>query len=171
LTPATKALFDECHRQKENCEYTALSFVIWLRILRFARNACLAAPIVFGALATWKIVAQAAPVAGAVFTLLATVIPVAYRATKTDDAIRQYQRRSGEFTNLRDDFRRVAEIGVHKEFSAFEKDTRPLFRRLERAREPMLTPPDWCFRAARKKIHAGHYHHDYDEQQGSGETP
>jgi hypothetical protein len=69
------------------------------------------------------------------------VIPVAYRASKMDDVIRRYQRRSGDFTNLRDSFRRVAEIRVYKDFAEFETDTRPLFTRLEHAREPMLTPP------------------------------
>jgi hypothetical protein len=164
LKPEVKALFDECMRQKENCEYTALSFVIWLRALRWIQGTCIVVPIIFGALATWKVVTQTAPVAGAVFTLLATVIPITYRASKIDDAIRRYQRRSGDFTNLRDGFRRVAEIGMHKEFADFEKDTRPLFKRLERAREPMLTPPDWSFRAAQKKIKGGDYRHDYDER-------
>lgn len=168
MNPETQTLLDECRRQSENCGYTALTFVIWLRLLRWIRGFCLVVPIIFGAVATWKVVSSSSPVLGAVCALLATVIPVAYRASKTDEAIRQYQRRSGDFTNLRDHFRRVADAGVHKEFSVFERDTKPLFRRLEKARELMLSPPEWCFWLARRKWKAGHYRHDYDEQQTAG---
>ena len=28
----------------------------------------------------------------------------------------------------------------------------------------MLTPPEWCFKLARRKHKDGHYHHDYDER-------
>ena len=167
MNQPTQALFDECCRQSENCKYTALSFVIWLRVLRWIRTSSLALPIVFGSLATWSVVTKSHSYIGAVFTLLATVIPVTYRASKVDEGIRQYQRKSGEFTNLRDDFRRAAEIGAHKDFQAFERDTKPLFKRLEKAREPMLSPPEWCFQAARRKVHSGHYRHDYDDMKNT----
>jgi len=99
-----------------------------------------------------------------VCAVLATTLPLIYRATKLDDTIRKYERRAGQFTNLRDDFRRIAEIGVHKDFAAFDKDSKPLFTRLRKAREPMLAPPEWCFAIAQRKILRGHYHHDYDKQ-------
>ena len=54
----TKALIDECYRQSENCAYTATTFIIWLRVLRTVRVFYLVAPIVFGALATWKVLAD-----------------------------------------------------------------------------------------------------------------
>ena len=43
-----------------------------------------------------------------------------------------------------------------------------LFERLEKARSRVLTPPDWCFKIARKKHKAGHYDFDYDQRSGSG---
>jgi hypothetical protein len=49
-------------------------------------------------------------------------------------------------------------------FSEFEADSKPLFERLEKARSHMLTPPEWCFKLARRKHKDGHYHHDYDER-------
>jgi hypothetical protein len=162
LNPNTKALFDACQRNSEDCEYTALNFVIWLRYLRWFRVAFLTLPVIFGAVATWKIAERAAPIGTAFCTLLATTLPLIYRATKLDDTIRKYERRAGQFTNLRDDFRRIAEIGINKDFAAFEKDSKPLFARLRKAREPMLTPPEWCFAIAQRKIQGGHYHHDYD---------
>jgi len=168
LNPDTNALFDACQRNSEDCKYTALNFVIWLRYLRWFRLAFLTAPVIFGALATWKIAERAAPIGTAVCALLATTLPLIYRATKLDDAIRKYERRAGQFTNLRDDFRRIAEIGVHKDFAAFDKDSKPLFARLRKAREPMLAPPEWCFAITQRKIQRGHYDHDYDEQRERG---
>jgi hypothetical protein len=157
-------LTDECQRQYENCSYTSSAFTIWLRCLRSIRVFCLTTPLIFGALATWKIVAQNSPTWGAVFALLATVIPPAYRASKTDAAIEEYTTLTGEFTNLRDRFRQAALISSHKSFPEFEAETRPLLDRMEKARSRALTPPEWCFKRARQKHKAGHYDHDYDQK-------
>jgi hypothetical protein len=165
---AKQALIDECHRQSENCAYTSTTFTIWLRWLQGIRIFCTVSPIVFGALATWKMVAQNSPVWGAVSTLLATVIPPAYSASRTNRAIEDYRTFAGEFTNLRDRFRQAALISSHKPYAEFDADTKPFLDRLEKARKRMLVPPDWCFKLARRKHKAGHYHHDYDEQQESG---
>jgi hypothetical protein len=160
---ATQALIDECHRQSENCRDTAVSFTIWLRTMRWIRTFCLVAPIVFGALATWQVL-TGFPVLAAVFTLLATVIPPAYRASRYDTEIEDYKSLAGEFTNLRDRFRQAALISSKKSFAEFEADARPLIERLEKARARTLTPPEWSFKLARRKIEAGDYTHDYDEK-------
>jgi hypothetical protein len=161
---ATQALVDECHRQSENCRDTAVSFTIWLRTLRWIRTFCLVAPVFFGALATWQVL-SGFPVWAAVCTLLATVIPPAYRASRFDADIEAYQSLAGEFTNLRDRFRQAALISSHKPFAEFEADTKPLIARLEKARGQTLTPPNRYFKLARRKIEAGDYTHDYDEKQ------
>ena len=163
ITP-TQALIDECQRQSENSAYTSTSFIIWLRCLRWVRATCLVAPVVFGALATWKIVAQTSPVWAAVFALLATVIPPAYRASKVDKAIEDYETLAGEFTNLRDRFRQAATIASQRPFPEFQAEASPYLDRLEKARRRALAPPEWCFWLARRKHNAGHYQHDYDEQ-------
>lgn len=93
--PRIQKLVDECHRQEENCRYTAVSFTLWLRWLKRFRLFCEVAPIVFGALATWKIVSQTSPTWAAVFTLLATVIPPVYKASKADRAIDDYTTATG----------------------------------------------------------------------------
>jgi hypothetical protein len=157
-------LIDECQRQFENCRDTAASFTIWLRALRWTRTFYLVAPVIFGALATWQVL-TGLPVLAAVFTLLATVIPPAYRASRIDASIEDYQSLAGEFTNLRDRFRQAALISSKKSFAEFEADTKPLIARLEKARSRTLTPPDWFFKLARRKIEAGDYTHDYDEKQ------
>ena len=61
MSDAAKALGDECQRQSESCSYTAVSFTIWLRCLCGIRTFATVAPIIFGALATWKVVAENSP--------------------------------------------------------------------------------------------------------------
>jgi hypothetical protein len=95
---------------------------------------------------------------------LATVLPLVYRSSKTDKSIAQFTRLAGEFTNLRDRFRQLGNVGIHKDIAVFESDFRVLMARMEKARKFSETPPDWCFDRAQKKIKAGHYHHDYDER-------
>ncbi len=164
MNPIIKALQDECCRQSENCNYTALTFTVWLRRLRARRTLALVLPVIFGSLATLGIVTAHLPAWAAVFTLLATVIPLVYRSSKTDAAIAQFVRLAGEFTNMRDRFRQLGDIGVHKEVAIFESDFKALMMRMEKARKFAETPPEWCFLEARKKIQAGHMHHDFDER-------
>ena len=166
VNPIAQALVDECNRERENCEYTALGFTIWLRTLRWRRTASMVLPVIFGAFATWQIVTQYMPWLAAVLTLLATVVPLVYRASKTDAAIAKFTKLAGTFTNLRDRFRQLAEVGPHKETELFEKEFAALMVKMEKARLYSETPPEWCFKAARKKIKAGHMSHDYDEAQG-----
>jgi hypothetical protein len=155
------ALTDECNRQSENCAYSATTFIIWLRVLRIIRVVCVVAPIIFGAFAAWKVMAES-PAWAATLVLLATAIPPAYRASGTDKAISDYTTLAGEMTNLRDRFRHAATIDSHKSFAEFDAATKPLFDRLDKARAQSLTPPEWCFRSAQKKHKLGHYAHDYD---------
>jgi hypothetical protein len=170
MTDVVARLVEECQRQSENCSYTAASFTIWLRCLCGIRSFCTVSPIVFGALATWKIVAETSATWAAVFTFLVTVIPPAYRASGVGAAINQYGALAGEFTNLRDRFRNAALVISRKGLAELEAETNALLHRLEDARRQMLTPPEWCFRLARRKHRAGHYEHDYDIKQQSGQT-
>ena len=163
VNPIAQALLDECNREAENCQYTSLSFTIWLRRLRARRTASMILPVIFGCSATAQIVTHYMPAIAAVFTLLATAIPLVYRASKTDKTIAQFTRLAGEFTNLRDRFRQLGEVGVHKEVATFEAEFRVLMARMDKARKNSETPPEWCFTEARQKIKAGHMHHDYDE--------
>lgn len=159
---STEALVAECERQADNCNHTAVSFIIWLRCLRWIRTFFLTAPIAFGALATWKIVAHGSPEFAAVFALLATVLPPLARAARIDQSIKDYEEMAGEFTNLRDRFRQAATIDALSSFDQFQAAAAPHLDRLEKARRRVLAPPEWCFRSARAKIAKGHYQHDRD---------
>jgi hypothetical protein len=90
------------------------------------------------------------PALAAVCAFLAVLIPPSFQAGKLDASIKQYTNMAGEFTNLRDRFRQLAEISSLKPFEEFEAESGPVFGRLEKARARALTPPHWCFLLARR---------------------
>jgi len=151
----------ECERQFENCRDTAVSFIVWLKVLRWTRIFFVVSPIIFGALATWKLLADAT-IPAAIFTLLATVLPPVFLAVNLEDTIKDYEKLAGEFTNLRDRFRQAKLIASQKPFPEFEAEVQTLMARLEQARSRVLAPPNWSFNKARKLIKSGVYTHDHD---------
>lgn len=161
-----QALKDECERQFENCRDTAISNIVWLKLLRWTRIGFTVAPIIFGALATWKLLADST-LSAAVFTLLATVLPPVFKAIGIEDIIKDYEKHAGEFMNLRDRFRQAKLIGSQKPVAEFEAEVQLLMARMEKARARVLAPPNWSFRMARKQIESGSYTHDHDMRQPS----
>jgi hypothetical protein len=166
LDVRTKALKEECLNQFQNCGYTALTFTIWLRVLRWVKICSLASPVVLGALATWHIVGDTMPAVAAVCAFVAVLIPPTFQAAKLDGSIKQYTTMAGEFTNLRDRFRQLAEISSLKPFEEFEAAVAPIIARLEKARTRALTPPHLCFLLARRQWQAGYYKPDEDHRSG-----
>jgi len=162
VSDVTGELVAECKRQYENCAYTAATFHIWLRWLRGCQIACNVIAVIFGALAAWNAAKQSWPALAAVSALLATAIPIAYRASKADERINEYMTLAAEFTNLRDRFRQAALIWSQKPLAEFEAATKQLFERHEKARQHAVTPPEWAFLSARRKFEQGHYTLDYD---------
>lgn len=102
-------------------------------------------PVIFGCLATAQMVTHYMPAIAAVFTLLATAIPLVYRVSKT----------AGEYTNLRDRFRQLGELGVHKEVATFEAEFRVLMARMDKACKTSETPPEWCFKERARRSRPG----------------
>jgi hypothetical protein len=155
------ALMGECQRQFENCRDTAVNFITWLKILRGLRFFFVAMPIIFGALATWKLLVNSTAMA-AIFTLLATVLPPVYKAINLDDTIKDYEKLAGEFTNPRDRFRQAKLITSQKSFSEFDTEFQTLMSRMDKARTRSLAQPNWVFRLASRYIKTGAYDHDRD---------
>jgi hypothetical protein len=154
----TQNLIAECKRQEESCLYTSTSLYIWLRSSRFWKRIFIVAPIIFGGLATWVVLDQPElKWLTALFALIAGFFPAIYEALKLDVHLDEIARHAAEYKNLQDRFRQAATItalGTHEELQAqFEQ----LMERMEAARTSSLTPPEWCFEKARKKIQAGHY--------------
>lgn len=169
--PRTTALKCECLNQFQNCGYTALTFTIWLRFLRWIKLGSLCMPVVLGAVATWNIVSESMPALAAVCASIAVLIPPTVQAAKLDASIKQYTTMAGEFTNLRDRFRLAAEYGSLKPFDDFETSFSALHGRLEKARARALTPPHICFLIARRQWQKGYYKPDDDPRSGGNNPP
>jgi len=159
-------LVAECNRQEENCLYTSTSFYIWLRQSRFLRRTFIVVPIVLGGLATWSVLDQPdiswVQWLTATFALLAGLFPAIYEALKLDVHIDEIAQHAAEFKNLQDRFRQAAHVTALGAFEDFRAEFDALMQRLESVRSGSLTPPERCFRAARKKIEAGDYSFNAD---------
>ena len=163
MTPQHIALRDECARQEENCLYTSTSLFIWLRILRAAKIAFIALPLVFGSLASFQLlVAGNYKTAVAVRAFLGGLIPTIYEALKLETHINATRDAATDFKNLQDLFRKAKLVSVHKPFEEFELEVNQLLARLHEARKSCITPPEIIFRLAQRKVKSGDYDFDAD---------
>lgn len=156
---AAAALRAQCKEQWERCLYASNTLMVWLRTLRATRIVFVVLPIVFGALASWEILKgnNRYEYLTATMALVAGLIPAVYAALKLDEHLPTATRLAGEYKNLEIVFGDLAAIGPHKPFDAFEAEYKEARTRLENANSEAYTPPEWCFKRARKKIRAGHY--------------
>ena len=94
--------------------------------------------------------------------LAAVILPGIGRAVHIDSTIRDYASAAAAFKNLQGGFRRAAHVWSQKPFPEFEAEARKLFQAMNGTRKPSLTPPEFCFRLAQRKIKKGHYEFDED---------
>lgn len=164
----TQALIAECERQAENCQYTGASLYIWQKHARRWRTVFLVVPVILSGFATSQIFGQYLGVAGQIFAavsgLLAGFFPAIFVSLNMDMKVAEIARAGAEFTNLRDRFRQAATIKSHAEDEEFETAFEILMDRMDAVRGNAPPVPDWCFREAQKKIHAGDYAYDRDEK-------
>jgi hypothetical protein len=175
MSSKTNELARECQRQYDNCLYTAVSLQIWLRWLRALKVCFTIAPIVFGSLGSWRILAQSSDSTmknfGALASFLGGLLSTIYSALKLDTHITEAKSAAAELTNLRDGFRQAALIWSKKSFDEFETEFLKLRGRLEKVRNVGLTPPDVCFKLAQRKVRSGDYHFDIDDETRSEALP
>ena len=152
------AIIAECKRQEESCLYTSTTLYIWLRRVRLQKQIYVAAPIIIGGIAGVAILKQALPDwVMAVLALLASLFPALADGLKIETSVDEITRLSAEFKALQDRFRRVANIGVLTDVNAAEEALAELMDRMDIARSVSITPPEWAFAEAKRKIDAGHY--------------
>jgi small-conductance mechanosensitive channel len=163
-SPATAELVHELRRQEENCSYSAASLYLWFKFLRMFKACALTLQVVLGALATWKVLTKDYTLLTAVFALGASVIAPLLSAMKVSDEIAAAKAAAGEFTALRDRFRRAALVDSQKPFDEFESVVNELFDRMDKARMDSTAPPEPFFWLAQRKTRSGHFEHDYDQQ-------
>jgi hypothetical protein len=157
---SSQALARQCEEQRERCLYTSSSLFIWLRFLRKARIAFVIVPIIFGSIAGWDLLQGhdgTFTTVTAVFAFLAGLVPAVYAALKLDDHLPTAAQLAGEYKNLEILFGDLRQTGPFKAFENFESEYKQARDRLEKANAQAYTAPEWCFRAAKKKIDAEHY--------------
>jgi hypothetical protein len=158
MSEIKQKLIDECKRQEEACLYTSTTLFIWLKRARWYNRIFIALPIIFAGISTMSVLQEESYVwVTATFALLAGIIPAIYEALDFKVNVGEISNLAAEFKNLQDRFRQAAEIESLKEETCFNDHVEMLLQRLEIARERSITPPEWCFEEARKKIKAGHY--------------
>jgi hypothetical protein len=157
-------LTNECAREEENALWTSTSFYIWLRYLKIVRAVLWAMGGICSALAASHIVRGDSDmrILMAAAALAGTILPGIIRALRLDSTIRDYADAASKFKNLHGEFRRARLVWSTKPNDEFETETRKLFKAMNDARKPSLTPPEFCFWLAGRKIKAGHYDHDAD---------
>ena len=162
LNAARAALIEECEREQENCLYTSASFYIWLRTLKIARASLWALGVIGSIVAASSILGgmQSYPIIVASLALAGVLMPGLVKALRLDAAIEDYAAAAASFKNLQGEFRRAARVWSHKPFAEFEVDARKTIKTMNEARKPSLTPPEWCFRQAQKKVKRGDYDKD-----------
>ena len=156
------ALIAECAREEENALYTSTNFLIWLRFLKGFRAALWAGGAI-GSIVAASHILQGNPdskIVMAGFALAGVLLPGIGKALKLDACIRDYSEAATKFKNLQGEFRRARLVWSGKAINEFEDESRKLFKAMNDARKPSLTPPEFCFKRARSKIKAGHYDHD-----------
>lgn len=161
-------LVQECQREFDNCNYTAVSMFIWLRDKRRVKFWFIVLPIIFGGVSTFELAAKSdilwIRIVAALCAAMAGLIPSLYAALKYDEDLERIKINAAEFGNLRDRFRQCAILSTSKSFKEFEADFQRLMERMEEARRESLTPPERYFKAAQKKIASGDYNYDVDEK-------
>lgn len=162
LSATHAALVKECREQSRNTLYTSTSFFIWLRTLKIARAILWVLAAASGAAAASTVLSsrENMEIIIAGLALLAVILPGAIKALNLDDAIDAYAAKAGEFKNAEGALRRAANVWSNKSFKEFEKEAKAALSQLDEARKHSLTPPEWCFRAAQRKVKSGHYDPD-----------
>jgi hypothetical protein len=169
LSALKSSLEAECAREEENALYTSTSFFIWLRWLKTLR-AILWVGGAGGSVTAASHILRGDPtfrITIAALALTGVLLPAIGRALHLDAIIHDYVIAAARFKNLQGEFRRAAQVWSHKPLPEFEEEARRLFKAMNEARKPSLTPPSPCFWLARRKIRKGHYRYDADELSSS----
>lgn len=163
MNPRTDALIKESRRQLESCLYTSTTLFIWLKFVRWANRIFIIIPIILGGISTWSILQNDShKLFTASCALLAGLFPAISNALGFKFSLDEIAILAADFKNLQDRFRQVSEIDSPADFEVFSQKFENLMQKLEEVRKKSITPPEWCFKMARRKIQAGHYDFNID---------
>ena len=161
-------LVKECRRQEESCKYTAAGLYNWQKRAQIWKNVFIVAPIILGGIASSQLLkgggepATWTNYAAAGLALLAGFFPAIFEALGMDMRVREIGTAAGEFTNLRDRFRLLGNIGADMTFEELQPAFEQLMDRMDAARKTAPPLPERYFREGRAKIEAGDYDFEVD---------
>ena len=159
-----KEIILECNRQQESCNYTSTALYFWLKEVRVYRIAFITLPIVFGSIASAKILLKDPDYhwVTAIAALLAGLFPAIFKALDLDVSLKAMSDAAHRFEILRDRFRQAALITSAKPIAELEEQFADLMQRMDEARNSSLAIPERHFKKAQKKIGGGDYSFDSD---------
>lgn len=162
-------LVKECRRQEESCRYTAAGLYNWQKDARRWKNGFIVAPIILGGVASSQLIkdgsnpATWANYVAAGLALLAGFFPAIFEALGMDMRVREMGTAAGEFTNLRDRFRLLSNVGADMTYEELNPAFEQLMDRMDAARKTSPPLPERYFKEGRAKIEAGDYDFEIDE--------
>lgn len=160
------AIIEECRRQEESCLYTSTTLYIWLRRVRCQKQFFVAAPIVIGGFAGLSILQDwGFDWVVAVLAFIASLFPALTDALKIETSVDEISRLAADFKALQDRFRRTANITALGDVQVAEDALAELMDRMDIVRSNSITPPEWAFEEAQRKISEGHYDFSVDQSE------
>lgn len=165
MNQRAQEIVEECKRQEESCLYTSTALYSWQKEVRVLRVAFIVLPIIFGSIATARILVRDPTydwlVAASAFT--AGLFPAVFKALDLDASLKTIGDSANRFKILQDRFRQASLISATKSVDELENEFKVLMARMDDARSENPTVPDRHFKRAQKKIKSGHY--DFDNVQ------
>lgn len=157
-----EALTKQCADESRNTLYTSTSFYIYLRSLRRWRAGLWVGAGISSTIAASAVVAEFSlnPVLVAGLTLAGVILPGIVKAINLDGEIEAFEKQAAAFKKAEAHLDRAAKVWSKKSAEEFEKEARSAQELLDTARSVSLTPPEWAFKAAQKKIQSGDYDPD-----------
>ena len=162
-------LVKECRRQEESCKYTAAGLYNWQKDAQWWKSAFIVAPIILGGFASSQLIKDGSNPAiwtnyvAAGLALLAGFFPAIFEALGMDMRVREIGTAAGEFTNLRDRFRLLGNVGADMTYEELNPAFEQLMDRMDAARKTSPPLPERYFKQGRAKIEAGDYSFETDK--------
>jgi hypothetical protein len=101
----------------------------------------------------------------------ASLFPALADGLKIETSVDEITRLAADFKALQDRFRRAATITALTDVDTAEQTLAEVMDRMDVARSTSITPPEWAFEEARRKIDAGHYRFAVDAPAKSKAPP
>ncbi len=162
LNGAHAALKKECGELAHNTIYTSTSFYIWLRWLKTIRSIIWIAAVICSTAAASAAISKKPDleIMIAAFSLLGVILPGVMKALKLDETISSYEETAAAFKKAEGRLRRAANVWSNETFDEFKQKASIAISDLEEAQKASLTPPEFCFKAAQRKVQSGDYEPD-----------